>query len=81
MKAIDLGLSVKWCDCNIGTSSPEKYGNYFSWGEVLPKNIYDWSTYKWYNESNSNFTKYCTKNVYGVIDKKLNLNLKMMWLL
>lgn len=25
-KYVDLGLSVKWATCNIGTSSPEKYG-------------------------------------------------------
>lgn len=29
---VDLGLSVKWATCNIGATSPEKYGNRYSWG-------------------------------------------------
>ncbi|MEG2243780.1 MAG: hypothetical protein RSC87_09940, partial [Muribaculaceae bacterium] len=28
---IDLGLSVKWASCNEGASSPEGYGNYYTW--------------------------------------------------
>ena len=28
---IDLGLSVCWAAYNIGASSPEEYGTYFSW--------------------------------------------------
>lgn len=34
---VDLGLSVKWATCNVGASSPEEYGNYFAWGESIPK--------------------------------------------
>ena len=33
---VDLGLSVKWATCNLGATSPEKSGHYFSWGEILP---------------------------------------------
>lgn len=75
MEAIDLGLSVKWASCNIGTNSPEEYGNYYAWGEIVPKNIYEWDTYKWCDNSNS-FTiiKYCTKRVYGSIDNKIILD-------
>ena len=29
---VDLGLSVKWADRNVGASSPEHYGSYFQWG-------------------------------------------------
>lgn len=32
---IDLGLNVKWASCNVGAQSPEKYGNYYSWGSAL----------------------------------------------
>lgn len=32
----DLGLSVKWAKCNLGATSPEKYGDYFAWGETEP---------------------------------------------
>ena len=37
--AVDLGLSVKWANCNVGASTPEEYGDYFAWGEVHPKTI------------------------------------------
>lgn len=43
--AIDLGLSVKWADCNVGATSPEDYGSYFSWGETATKTQYNESTY------------------------------------
>lgn len=29
---VDLGLSVKWADRNVGASSSEDYGSYFQWG-------------------------------------------------
>ena len=31
--AVDLGLSVKWADHNIGATAPEGYGNYYGWGD------------------------------------------------
>ncbi len=34
---VDLGLSVRWATCNVGASSPEEYGDHFSWGEVKEK--------------------------------------------
>lgn len=39
---IDLGLpsGLKWATCNVGASSPERYGNYYAWGEKTPKSIY-----------------------------------------
>lgn len=43
---VDLGLSVKWAACNIGATSPEEYGDYYAWGEVVPKNDYTFDTYK-----------------------------------
>jgi len=63
--AVDLGLSVKWADRNVGSDSPEDYGSYFAWGETQPKSTYDWSTYKWCNGSRDSMTKYCTKSDYG----------------
>ncbi len=38
---VNLGLSVKWATCNVGASSPSDYGNYFAWGETLPKSLYE----------------------------------------
>ena len=37
---VDLGLSVKWATCNVGASSPSRYGDYFAWGEVRTKSEY-----------------------------------------
>ena len=39
---VDLGLpsGLKWATCNVGASSPEKYGYYFAWGETSPKAEY-----------------------------------------
>ena len=38
--AIDLGLSVKWSDINIGATLPADYGNYYAWGEIVTKSRY-----------------------------------------
>jgi len=38
--AVDLGLSVKWANCNMGADSPEDYGDYFAWGEKSTKSEY-----------------------------------------
>lgn len=65
IEAVDLGLSVLWATCNVGASSPEDYGDYFAWGEVTPKEHYDWSTYKHCKGSPSTFTKYCNMSLYG----------------
>lgn len=39
---VDLGLpsGTKWATCNVGAKSPEKYGDYFAWGETSPKSEY-----------------------------------------
>ena len=44
---VDLGLSVKWAKCNVGADSVHHSGGYYAWGEVEPKEVYDWTTYKW----------------------------------
>lgn len=68
--AVDLGLSVKWANMNVGASKPEDYGDYFAWGETTPKATYDWSTYKWCNGSSSSINKYS-----GSVDGKTTLEL------
>lgn len=37
---VDLGLSVRWANCNVGTDAPHKSGNYYAWGETSPKTDY-----------------------------------------
>ena len=66
--AVDLGLSVKWASMNIGATKPEDLGDYFAWGEITPKTLYSWATYKWCRGSSSTLTKY-TNSGY-IIDNK-----------
>lgn len=73
----DLGLSVKWARYNLGASKPEEYGDYFSWGEIAPKQDYSWETYKWCNGTEQSFTKYCGSTSYGYdgfVDRKQELD-------
>lgn len=76
--AIDLGLpsGIKWASCNIGSSSPEEYGDYYAWGEIETKSNYSWSTYKWCNGSYSALTKYNVSSSCGTIDNKTVLELE-----
>jgi len=62
---VDLGLSVKWATRNIGAKDPEGYGYYYAWGEVTPKDNYEWSTYKWCKGSKNSLTKYCVSDTCG----------------
>ncbi len=72
--AVDLGLTVKWASCNLGSSSPEEYGDYYAWGETEPKDDYSWNSYKWSNGSSVSLTKYNYDSSYGNTDNKLNLD-------
>lgn len=73
-EAVDLGLSVKWANMNVGAIAETDYGTYFAWGEtkgctvtgatMTPvgsayKTCYDWYTYVWCNGI-KRFTKYFT---------------------
>ena len=66
---VDLGLpsGTLWATCNVGADSPEDIGDYFAWGETTPKDIYDWSNYRYGGMANGLFamTKYCTDSCYG----------------
>ena len=52
-EAVDLGLpsGTKWATCNVGASKPEEYGGYYAWGETEEKEVYDESTYKYYQNA------------------------------
>ena len=54
-KKVDLGLSVCWAEHNIGASSPEKYGDYFAWGETEPKSNYTAETNKYYDKTKKTY--------------------------
>ena len=76
LEAIDLGLSVKWANMNIGAASPEDFGDYYAWGELEPyyyslepliwkedkPDGYIWASNKWFNGNAWEILKYCTNN-------------------
>ncbi len=67
---VDLGLpsGTLWATCNVGANVPEEYGDYFAWGEIYPKDYYDWSTYHYSNNGSlehPNLTKYCNHSDFG----------------
>ena len=68
-QAVDLGLSVKWANMNVGADSPESYGDYFAWGETKPKTNYSWSTYKYCVGGEDGMTKYCMSRYEGSMDE------------
>jgi hypothetical protein len=73
---VDLGLSVKWATCNVGANKPEEAGDYFAWGETLPKYSYDWNMYKYCYGDADDLTKYCTRKRFGYnrfVDDKITL--------
>lgn len=62
LQAVDMGTvvngkNIKWASFNMGASTPEEFGLYYSWGEIEPKEVYSWATYKWGTDE-PNFTKY-----------------------
>lgn len=71
--AVDLGLSVKWANCNIGANTPQEAGYYYAWGEFPNKNKYQshgWDDYAWCDgiptgTQKGTLTKYCTNPEYG----------------
>ena len=77
IRAVDLGLNVKWANMNLGATAPEEYGDYYAWGEIEPyytsqdpltwkddkPNGYAWESYKWCNDGDyKRLTKYCPAN-------------------
>ncbi len=75
-EAVDLGLpsGTLWATCNIGANAPEEYGDYFAWGETQPKEIYNWTTYKYCEGNDSSMTKYCIDTFLGTPDNQTTLH-------
>jgi hypothetical protein len=69
---LDLPSGTLWACCNVGANSPEKYGDYFAWGETTgytsdtsDGRLFDWGSYKWMNEGQSHWQQI---NKYQVKD-------------
>ncbi len=48
---VDLGLSVKWANFNVGASKCYEYGNYYQWGETDATDYYDSKSCRTYDLS------------------------------
>ena len=77
--AVDLGLSVKWANANIGANKSYEYGEYFAWGETEQKDKYDWSTYKFANASYITEYNGTDKTVLDPEDDVAHLRLGGSW--
>lgn len=66
---VDLALpsGTLWATMNVGASSPEEIGYYFSWSETTPREGEDpyWNNYQWSVNIWNTMTKYCTNSSYG----------------
>lgn len=67
-KFVDLGLpsGLLWATRNVGAEAIFEAGNYYSWGEIEPKNKYTLATYKWFD--GDEFTKYTQEDGKCVLD-------------
>lgn len=63
---VDLGLpsGTLWATYNVGANAPEDYGDYFAWGEIVPKDCCGMNNYQhWINDNR--LTKYNNNSNYG----------------
>ena len=59
--AVDLGLSVKWAEMNLGANTPEASGNYYAWGATAPNpgGNYSWANCPYCSDGyEEKFSKY-----------------------
>ena len=87
--AVDLGLSVKLANMNLGATEIWEVGDYYAWGETEPYYTsldpfvwregkeagYDWPSYVWCNGTKEYLTKYNTDSFLGDVDNKTVLDL------
>lgn len=62
---VDLGLSVKWASCDLGSVNPSERGPYYAWGETESKDNFDWNSYRWSRGNSYYVSKYCNNPTYG----------------
>ena len=78
--AVDLGLSVRWRNRNLGADSISDCGGSYSWGDVEAmadgelSNEDEWKAYKWCDGSRDGIFKYCTSIFEGnAVDCRVEL--------
>ena len=70
MEYVDLGLPSKimWAKCDLGATSPEKYGDEYSWGETWTKINYDY--YYFTDIVEGQYTKYDSRDKRFFLEKE-----------
>ena len=70
MEYVDLGLPSKimWAKCDLGASSPEIYGDEYSWGETWTKINYDY--YYFTDIVEGQYTKYDSRDKRFFLEKE-----------
>lgn len=70
MEYVDLGLpsGIKWAKCDLGASSPEIYGDEYSWGETWTKINYDY--YYFTDIVEGQYTKYDSRDKRFFLEKE-----------
>lgn len=70
MEYVDLGLpsGIKWAKCDLGGTSPEKYGDEYAWGETWTKINYDY--YYFTDIVEGQYTKYDSRDKRFFLEKE-----------
>lgn len=70
MEYVDLGLpsGIKWAKCDLGGTSPEKYGDIYAWGETWTKINYDY--YYFTDIVEGQYTKYDSRDKRFFLEKE-----------
>lgn len=70
MEFVNLGLpsGIKWAKCDLGASSPEKYGDEYSWGETWTKWSIDY--YYFTDIVKGQYTKYDSRDKRYFLEKE-----------
>ena len=70
MEYVDLGLpsGIKWAKCDLGETSPEKYGDRYCWGETWTKWNYEY--YYFDDIVEGQYTKYDSRDKRYFLEKE-----------
>lgn len=70
MEYVDLGLpsGIKWAKCDLGETSPEKYGDRYAWGETWRK--WDIDYYYFTDIVEGQYTKYDSRDKRYFLEKE-----------
>ena len=71
MEYVDLGLpsGIKWAKCDLGETSPEKYGDKYAWGETWTKWTIDYMYY-FTDIVEGQYTKYDSRDKRFFLEKE-----------